>query len=1617
MPTQTQTSTEDLLRRLPPRITAIEHLLDAQPDLATIMATELRKGLAKRVPANPPNPDTVYLNEYDIPSQTEQDSAPRITRTRNLTQVLQETIATQNLPTELAKEPQTGSVSQAVGFYPTAHGTGRDTELADLEISAVNALISDLQLNSQTLYVNALRAFWSSPHASTGALSVLAAVSQKQREVFTLEADLKVNDARQQVEKAEQNLKKAPEDTQTQAAVATAQSHLQVLIEGRQLIENRVLHETTNNATPPLTLSIALNATGQPDWTTTLNGCFVLTERLHGPRPTVLYTPQWGGEFFESFSSMENALRLRLVRSAERDLLFANIAAKEHAHARGVLPNEQKLSYAPITGQVFNTCLHAQLIQQEADIDQAFETSHTTFETLAAGVRATLALPLKGNPGLIARMPVPLDLTQASPDPLTQPTTAQQTHLIQQWNSLNQQLDQVLEKHKHLSLDAVLTSLLNETFVQLPDGTGLDSLYVNRYRIDSMGARHFESSRPLLEAVCTLLLWGNTAVETDEDHTTQKDDAKPVETFAESVFRSATAFSETDQLNQTGTLSDLAHTLKIQLAERVTAYWRTPIAPELVCPQVRLIDVQRQTLDVQARLRVADNTLSPQAKLLIDRALRYPTQARREASFSHGNRPGVYQLTVATARTEVARMAGSFILTFNDGSSPVAPHWPHGHKNLNTQTAGIGPVVLYTPDMGFEECASLQALHDRLKARINAGEDAGRLFTSGLPLLVQHGKTGLWGDDLSSTFAPIADDFVADSIQALLDKQQSDIETILGLTEDESDSEKNGRVELAELVDMAGPFLARNRLLTEHWRPDWEKRLSAADKKALQDQADTTLATQDELAKQWQALIPTLAEYAKQQVLTKIRALLVEAGQDYPAQGIDPDKIMVVRTTRIRISSGGGFGSVHEGVKSSRMSLTNLLLKNTKPWQRGLNWEEDDLLKAQLTTSQGEWVRDAKGAIITLEKERLEQWLKDLDVGQQYAQNVLDKYLAPQATAAEAHALKQAWIACQTAVLDYAALAARLNPDIYRRQMPSDTGQKKADAWVGAVLASPSPATRLRVDGQTVIANALMFNPTHYAPQGSGGQTVNGVLILSTDADDMRVLYTPNAPDGVELRELVNETELVQLMRGPAWLDYLRARLPAGTRLLNHRLAAHQGDVLVGLYRQNYLYLLDKADTESVTNEELEAQSTLNKVLFGVEVALTVLGGLPWSGQLASSAARFVGRVGRTTVHALRSLGQTVAGLVVRRGSRAQTLFELARVTTTMAGVTRTTGLGIKPLSMLLRPGRNTLRPDLLKYQNDFLQESARLVVKGGIPAGAELAEGTGIYRVPGTSSTYLVRSVGEKGEEQVFRIQNTFNLYDNNGLVAPVLTPSGGVTPFRLRRLPTKFWELDTWQRLPGAGPKTDNAITQALREWDELVKANAAPTTPQNTLDPTGFFTSRGFKLGQWNKLVRSGGEITQRGLVRLNPESATQLSDELFMKWVNMEQPTREAADAFVKTHGINPDRWSQFVSRGKLNKAGEARKAKLTKPFNNYYTRIFDQDFLDWYQLALRPENQNKAAAWQFAVDRGLHPSTWMKYVNANGTFNTAIPTVAERVNRLKLEFPRDLSQPGPSLPPS
>ncbi|OAE14174.1 hypothetical protein AZH11_02345 [Pseudomonas simiae] len=439
-----------------------------------------------------------------------------------------------------------------------------------------------------------------------------------------------------------------------------------------------------------------------------------------------------------------------------------------------------------------------------------------------------------------------------------------------------------------------------------------------------------------------------------------------------------------------------------------------------------------------------------------------------------------------------------------------------------------------------------------------------------------------------------------------------------------------------------------------------------------------------------------------------------------------------------------------------------------------------------------------------------------------------------------------------------------------------------------------------------------------------------------------------------------------------------------------------------------------------MTNEELEYQSTFNKVMFGVEVVTTVLDGFPWGGQLASSAFGWVGKIGRTTVNTLRSLGQNVAGLIMHRGLAGRVLFEVATATTTVAGAARSTGIGVKPLQMILRPARNTVKPDLTAYQRAFQQESARLVVKGGIPAGSSLADGTGIYRAPGGSpATLLVNGASETGELKVFRIQKSFNLYDPNGLVAPVLTPSGGVTPFKLRKMPNQLWSLDTLNRMPGGmPPKVEGKYITALREWQAHVSANALSPDP---LDPATFFGNREIPLKTWNKHVTQTGSINTAGQLRLNPGGHAQFTDELFMTWLRMGDETKEAAEVFVRTHHLHPEHWASYISKGKLNAKGQSRLLRLsTRPAGRRST-IADQHLLDWDRLHLRPETPRttpivKQDVVNYALANDIHVDSWLKYVSTKGSFLRNNPSISARLERLGIprtppqDIPLDLTTP-------
>ena len=76
-----------------------------------------------------------------------------------------------------------------------------------------------------------------------------------------------------------------------------------------------------------------------------------------------------------------------------------------------------------------------------------------------------------------------------------------------------------------------------------------------------------------------------------------------------------------------------------------------------------------------------------------------------------------------------------------------------------------------------------------------------------------------------------------------------------------------------------------------------------------------------------------------------------------------------------------------------------------------------------------------------------------------------------------------------------------------------------------------------------------------------------------------------------------------------------------------------EGDVQEHLYTQHVQMVLDRADHQSVSSEEVAKQSTLNKIEFGLEVALIFADLIPVIGKGVSSGVR-LGKAGVTALRA-----------------------------------------------------------------------------------------------------------------------------------------------------------------------------------------------------------------------------------------------------------------------------------------------------------------------------------------------------------------------------------------------
>ncbi|MBN2977282.1 dermonecrotic toxin domain-containing protein [Pseudomonas lactucae] len=690
-----------------------------------------------------------------------------------------------------------------------------------------------------------------------------------------------------------------------------------------------------------------------------------------------------------------------------------------------------------------------------------------------------------------------------------------------------------------------------------------------------------------------------------------------------------------------GTTPDLEQ-IANEFNKVVQQYWTTKQPTEYEpaprhTPLQQLQSEHRKMLSTQANLRVADGTLSAESKALIDKALRYPTLADREAAFPAGARPGVYPLTIDDGTPNGASLAGAFMITARDGSSAQAPHWPDGSRRIAANDLN-GPVVLYTPGEGFEEFQTPAQARAALAQRLDDDEPRAQQLEQSLPWEARQRRQTLQGDDLAFSFSPGTGDVQAEAMTQLLASQAAEVKArlarLFGADKPLTSIEQLNAPEVAEALNQASdwsePFtgyhamLARLEKLNEQQQPHWLKNLSADSLSAFEslDQAEQqSLDTLVPLLEE----IPSLHEYAQQ----KLSAVLKER---YPTLDIDPSLTKVLVSTSSIVHTGRPTPQQQRTIKTDPdVSLVELALRNPTEWPEAKSSMYSEVrMTARLFDSAGKPVMGADGKPFYLHTDELKALCR-LDVGGNYLR-LLDERMDPEAVTGGAGELRSAWKANLADSMNTQAYLAQFDPDAF---LPGSNGI----SWLMAVLDHPDPATRPQVDGRTVTTHTV----------SSLGQRLQGVMAIGNNYNKSLVLFTPDAPDGRAFREVIDQAALEELLAKPEWETYVKSRKdpvdPNGLtkavedlkgqsqrrleRLMSHEersshayLKPMQGNFQDVMYTQLGRLTRALADARSVSNLEVDLKSYKNKFAFGLEVAVTFMDLLPVLGKGASALRR-----------------------------------------------------------------------------------------------------------------------------------------------------------------------------------------------------------------------------------------------------------------------------------------------------------------------------------------------------------------------------------------------------------
>ncbi|MEB0109575.1 membrane-targeted effector domain-containing toxin [Pseudomonas sp. MH9.3] len=814
--------------------------------------------------------------------------------------------------------------------------------------------------------------------------------------------------------------------------------------------------------------------------------------------------------------------------------------------------------------------------------------------------------------------------------------------LLTQYNTLNKKITMLQAQQP--TLKAFMKQRLEQA---LPEQRPLndESIEFRIYRKSADGQKGLVSTEPLLSAVARKV------------QETQAPVINGQEGPEESPGVESGFYIGEQKLKNLSSLRTIATDIGVGFAEANRTFWTRHRPGETSSPQNMLLAMHRELLSTQAALRVVDGTLSQQGKQLVDTFVQHPSLESREREISAGSRPGVYPLRINDNTETGSLLPGAFIITASDGSSSSVPVWPNGTRNINANELN-GPVVAITSENGIEEFKTPAQALEVIAARLNLKHEIATLSEQPSPKAPQ-------GDDLLQRLAPVKDDVIVEGFVTTMLQQTPKIsEALTRVMAPENEAlhpyllsaptvtrPVEDAADLSFQFDGSNALLARNQKLEEKLQPDWLQNLTPV-QKAFFSNLDTAEQESNETLFPLLEKVPSLPAFAKQQLTQALKELLKN---HYPDKGIDPANIKVSIRSRTAIHTGRFATGEHTRESVQSLSLVDLALKNLSEWDAGSSTQySKKTMTATLLDAAGKAVLDAQGNPLMLDTQALEALIRPLDMGGKYLEH-LAKEMAPDATSGNAGALRKAWYASKLANLKKEAFVAQLDPANYHATLTDNTSQKRSAHWVSATLDHTDPTTWPTVEGHEIRSYALVID----------GKAVEGAFVIKSPSHPSLVLCTPNAPDGLTFRELVDQDSLKSLTEKPEWKRYIVNRTTpldkyeliakltqyvpfdlvtkaARDHEIGISLKPTRGPLLDHLYQQQLALSMAKADAASTSTAEVNAASNYNKLVFGIDVASNLLDMVPVVGKGLS----IINRLTKAGIKAFRAQGRSLPALL-----------------------------------------------------------------------------------------------------------------------------------------------------------------------------------------------------------------------------------------------------------------------------------------------------------------------------------------------------------------------------------